>query len=338
MNDTPSAILDAPRASTAETPTNVLGLLDAGHPLSDFRADVLAGLGKAQKQIPPKYLYDTRGSELFDQICRLEEYYLTRTEIALLHRAADAIARLAGPDATVIELGSGASRKTRILLDALEAPAAYVPIDISRSYLLEAACGIARHYPELPVKPVCADFTQRLELPDDVPDRRRLAFFPGSTIGNFTRDQAVKLLAKVARGVAAGGDLVIGADLVKDEALLLAAYDDSRGVTAAFNLNLLRRINRELDGDFNLDSFRHEARFNRARSCIEMHLVSEKRQTVSVSGRLFAFEAGESIHSEDSHKFTIDGFRELAQRAGWAARHTWRDGGDLFSLHCLSAR
>lgn len=299
-----------------------------------FRAAVLDGLSREQKAIEPKWLYDAAGSRLFDRICTLDEYYPTRTEMALLEHSAPEVAATVGPGIALVEFGSGSSIKVRLLLAHLDRPAAYVPVDISREHLLASAESLARAYPKLPVHPVVADYTRRFALPSETVDARPVGFFPGSTIGNFAKGEAGTFLAK-ARETLAGGEMLIGADLIKDEAVLHAAYNDREGVTAAFNLNLLTRINRELDGDFDPAAFRHEGRFNRAHSRIEMHLVSSKRQTVTVAGRVFRFEAGESIHTENSHKFTIDGFQDMARAAGWQPERVWTDPNGWFSLHLL---
>jgi dimethylhistidine N-methyltransferase len=307
------------------------------HTNDDFLTCVLDGLARPQKRIPSKFFYDENGSRIFDAICELPEYYPTRTELALLADHAAAIAGLIGPHATLVEFGSGSSRKVGYLLDALAEPAAYVPVDISGEHLLASSKTLAENYPELTVIPVCADYTRPFTLPDVAGEAARVGFFPGSTIGNFTRDQAVDFLATVAGDLGSGSGLLIGVDLRKDANILHAAYNDAAGVTAAFNLNLLARINRELGGDFDLDAFAHEARWIDHAGRIEMHLVSRADQTVRIGGRRFSFAAGETIHTEDSHKYTIDGFQALAARAGWLAERFWTDAGDLFSIHYLRA-
>ncbi len=303
-----------------------------------FRADVLAGLALPQKRIPSKYFYDARGSRLFDRICDLDEYYPTRTEMAILRERAGEIAGLIGPRGFLIELGSGSSTKVRIILDALEQPAAYIPVDISRDHLLESARALAADYPGLPVRPVCADYTAAFELPEASDEHSRIGFFPGSTIGNFPPAEAGAFLARTAGTLGHGSALVIGVDLKKDRARLEPAYNDSEGVTAAFNLNLLARINRELDGSFDLSGFRHEARYEAAKGRVEMHLVSRRAQMVRVAGRAFAFRAGESIHTEDSCKYSVDEFVALASANGWHAERSWTDPEELFSVHFLRAR
>lgn len=300
-----------------------------------FLEDVLHGLEQPQKWLPCKYFYDAHGSQLFDRICALPSYYPTRTEQAILDARRHEIAGLAGAGAALIELGSGSSVKVRTLLDALEQPAAYVPIDISRTHLLAAAADLAGDHPSLCVVPVCADYTRPFPLPPEAAGRR-FGFFPGSTIGNFDREDARTFLAAVAETLGPGAGLVIGADLKKDPAILGAAYDDPEGVTAAFNLNLLARINRELCGDFDLDAFGHEARWNEAAGRIEMHLVSRRAQSVRIGRACFGFRDGESIHTESSHKYTLDGFRALAEEAGWQSLAVWTDPDGLFSVHYLA--
>ena len=304
-----------------------------------FRDAVLAGLTRRHKSIPCRFLYDERGSALFEEICALPEYYLTRTETALLADVADEIGRLAGRHAQLIEFGSGSSRKVRLLLDALQEPAAYVAIDISREPLRRAAEEVAAEFPDVPVVAVCADYLQPVRLPP-LPARgegRRLGFFPGSTIGNFTPEDAVDFLAGCRRVVGRGGAMLVGADLKKDPAILDAAYNDSAGVTAAFNLNLLERINRELDADFDLDRFAHDAFYNAAAGRIEIYIRSLADQIVTVDGRAVRFAAGERIHTEDSCKYTIAEFQRLAVRAGFRPARHWADSAGLFSIHMLEA-
>lgn len=304
---------------------------------TDFGRSVLAGLAGTPKTLESKYFYDARGSQLFDRITELEEYYPTRAESALLTEHAQEIAAFVGPQAVLVEFGSGASVKTRILLDALTDLRAYVPIDISGDHLKAAATRLAADY-RVPVVPLHADYTATLALPAAVPEGRRVGFFPGSTIGNFDPAEASAFLARVGRLLGPQGRFLVGADLRKDQARLLAAYNDREGVTAEFNLNLLRRINRELGGDFDPTAFRHEARFNQAESRIEMHLVSLRDQQASVAGRRFDFAAGESIHTENSYKYTAESFAELAARGGWHLEAEWRDSDGLFSLYGLKAR
>ncbi len=301
---------------------------------AEFLGDVVEGLSKEQKSLPPKYFYDAEGSALFDKICDLEEYYPTRTEIGLLSEKAAEIASLV-EDRHLIEFGSGSSIKIRILLDAAKKLASYVPVDISKEHLLAAADSIATDYPDLKVTPVCADFTQQFPLPDDVSSGEKAGFFPGSTIGNFSRNGAENFLEMAAAMLGEDGSLVIGVDLKKDPDILHAAYNDNDGVTAAFNKNVLRRINNELAGEFDLSAFVHEARYVEDRGRVEMHLISTKPQTVSVAGHSFEFESGESIHTENSHKYEIDEFHEMGRQAGFEPAETWTDGDRLFSIHHL---
>jgi len=311
------------------------GFHDLGHDVEDFRQVVLEGLSRPRKRIPAKYFYDAAGSRLFDQICELPEYYPTRTEIALLTESREAIAGLAGPRASLLEFGSGSSVKVRILLDALDRPAAYLPIDISRDHLLGAARSLAADYPGLAVTPVCADYARGFALPKGVERPRQIGFFPGSTIGNFTPAEAEAFLRRGLMLLGPDSGLLIGVDLVKEPAILHAAYNDAAGVTAAFNRNLLARINRELGAAIDPAAFDHHAPYNARRACIEMHLVSRRQQTLEIAGTAFGFAEGESIHTEDSHKFTLEGFQGLARKAGWNPVHAWVDRDQLFSIHYL---
>jgi dimethylhistidine N-methyltransferase len=304
---------------------------------SDFAKDVLAGLAKPQKAIPPKYFYDAEGSRLFEAITELAEYYPTRTEIALLRRTAGEIAGLIAPGSALVEFGSGASTKTRILLDAAPQVGVYVPIDISQTALDEAAAAIRRDYPKLPVAPLTDDFTNALNLPSAVQGRPVTGFFPGSTIGNFTAEEARTFLVRARHLLGEGASFLVGIDLVKPEATLVAAYDDALGVTAAFNKNLLDRINRELGGDFDLDAFVHRAIWNADESRIEMHLESLRDQQVTVAGHTFSFRAGETLHTENSCKFTVEGFGALAEAAGWTLERTWSSEQPAFATVLLRA-
>ncbi len=302
-----------------------------------FYADVVAGLSQPQKAIPPKYFYDERGSELFDAICDVPEYYPTRTEAALLARIApDLTKALAGFD-HLIEYGSGASKKTRIVLDALPSLTSYVPIDVSEAFLLSVAERLAADYPHFNVLPVVGDFTGELTLPADTMQGRKVGFFPGSTIGNLGPEGGTEFLAR-ARGLL-GNDaaFLLGADLVKDEDVLRAAYNDRAGVTARFNLNLLSRINRELGGNFDERAFHHDAIWNRDESRIEMHLVSDAAQTVSINGQKFSFDSGETIHTENSYKFTPARLANLAESAGWNAQTIWTDKDFPFAVALFAA-
>jgi dimethylhistidine N-methyltransferase len=305
-------------------------------PADGFREDVIAGLSQPQKAVPPKYFYDARGSRLFEAICRLKEYYPTRSELALTRRHLAAIARFAGNGCALIEYGSGASVKTRLLLRRLR-PAVYVPVDISESALRAAAARLGREFPWLDLVAVAGDFSRPLNIPMAHARGRRVVYFPGSTIGNLTPGEAHAFLRMTRTQVGRGGAMLVGVDLKKDANVLHAAYNDARGVTAAFNLNLLARINRELRGDFNLRRFRHYAFYNAALGRIEMHLVSLAPQSVNVGSHRFAFEAGESIHTENSYKYSVQGFRALATSAGFRAKQVWLDPKGLFALHGLVA-
>ena len=312
--------------------------LHRGAPPEDSFADnLLEGLTKTPKEIACKYFYDEAGSRLFDRICDLPEYYQTRTETALLTRHAGEIAALMGPGAEIVEFGAGSLRKARILLDALEAPRAYTPLDISGEYLAHVVRSLAADYPALTLRPLVGDFTGVLDIPALPDNPRRAGFFPGSTIGNFRPDGALCLLRRMRAGLNEGG-LLIGVDLVKDPARLHAAYNDAAGVTAAFNKNLLARANRELGADFDLGAFAHYAPYNAGAQRIEMYLVSRKRQRVNLRGQVFEFAQGEPVHTEDSHKYTIESFREMAARAGFNPRAVWTDEERLFSVHWLESR
>lgn len=300
----------------------------------EFARDMVAGFRKSPKALPSKYFYDDEGSRLFDAICELPEYYPTRTEIALLAAHADEMAALIGPDVELIEFGAGSLKKVGILLDALAHPRAYRPVDISGDYLATHATELARRYPDIAVRPIVADFTQPLAISDS--RSRTAGFFPGSTIGNLERAEALAFLSRAAK-LFAGSGLLIGVDLVKDPTILHAAYNDTAGVTAAFNKNVLVRANRELDTTFDIDAFAHYAFYEPAKQRVEMHLVSQTRQRIRVGGESFAIAEGETIHTENSYKYTVDGFRALAAEAGFRPRAVWRDPHTLFSLHWLEA-
>jgi dimethylhistidine N-methyltransferase len=304
---------------------------------SSFADDVLDGLAKARKQIPPKHFYDAEGSRLFEAICELQEYYPTRTETQLLRDNAHEIAGEIPPGAALVEFGSGASLKTRILLEAARDLAVYAPIDISDEALGAAAASLARDFPRLTVAPLLEDFTTALELPAQARGRPVVGFFPGSTIGNFTPDEARSFLAGAKRLLGPEASFLVGIDLVKPTEVLVAAYDDALGVTAAFNKNLLARINRELGGDFDLDAFAHRAVWNDAESRIEMHLMSLRDQQATAAGRLFRFAEGETIHTENSYKFTVDGFTALAGEAGWQVQRVWSHSQPAFAVLLLGA-
>jgi dimethylhistidine N-methyltransferase len=299
-----------------------------------FLHDVLAGLTSRPKRLPPKYFYDETGARLFEEITALPEYYPTRCEMALLRTHAAELARFFPPGSALIELGSGSSRKVRRVLAAAPGIAAYVPVDISSQMLAQEAHELRRDHPTLTVIPVEADFTRPFALPSAIAGMARTGFFPGSTIGNFEPHEAAAFLRHAGIMLGAGAHLIIGVDLVKEPRILDAAYDDAAGVTAAFNLNLLRRINRELGGDFDLDRFEHHAFYNAARHRVEMHLASCERQRVRVAGRMIEFRAGETIHTENSYKYTAETFVALARGAGWAPRALWSDG--MFSIHALA--
>jgi dimethylhistidine N-methyltransferase len=307
------------------------------HEAPHFRSDVLAGLIAARKTLPSKYFYDARGSRLFEAICELPEYYLTRTETALLERIAPDIAASIPPGAALVELGSGASTKTRLLLDAAPQLGYYVPIDISETALALAAEAIADDYPLLKVEPLARDFTEGFELPATVRECPIVGFFPGSTIGNFPPREASALLYRARVTLGDDALFIVGADLAKDPAVLLRAYDDAQGVTAAFNLNLLIRINRELAGTFDLGAFTHRAVWNAAEGRIEMHLESTRDQNVLVGNELVRFARGESIHTENSYKYVPGQFTQLAARAGWRTERFWSSTAPAFGIFLLTA-
>lgn len=308
------------------------------HPrLDEMSEEVLAGLSERQKTLPCKYFYDERGSQLFDAICELPEYYLTRTELGIMEMHVDAMAAALGRQLLLVEPGSGSSLKTRLLLEHLRDPVAYVPVDISREHLLKAAGKLKRLYPALEVLPVCADFNQPFPLPAPRREAARAAvYFPGSTLGNFVPAEAAMLLRHMRRLAGDGGALLVGIDLQKDPAVLERAYDDAAGVTAEFNLNILARLDRELGADFDLRRFHHRAFYNQKDGCIEMHLVSTLEQTVTVSGQRFHFRAGEHILSERSHKYTLERFAALAAQAGLKIEQQWIDDRRYFCVACLT--
>ena len=309
----------------------------AAGPDPDLASDVLAGLAKPQKALSSRFLYDARGSELFEQITREPEYYPTRTEIAMLENHAQDITAGTRKDSALVEFGSGSSRKTEILLKALPDLGLYVPLDISATALDDAARRLAVNFPRLPVRPVVGDFASAsVELPPEARQKPRLGFFPGSTIGNFAPEEAMALLRNFARMLGRDGRLVIGADLKKNVPMLIRAYSDANGVTAAFNLNLLVRLNRELGADFDVDAFYHLALYNSGAGRMESHLVAKKEQSVSLLGRRYHFARGERIHTESSYKYEVNEFKQLAAAAGWQGKTCWVDDNDLFSIHELS--
>lgn len=323
----------------SETTGEELVLHDQGPERERFRRDVLAGLRGEPKTLPCKYLYDAEGSRLFDRICELEAYYPTRTELAIVREHGAAMAEALGPDCLLVEYGSGSSAKTRVLLEHLERPAGYVPVDISREHLLRSAEALSAAHPELEVLPVCADFTERFPVP--VPKRmpaRTAVYFPGSTIGNFEPEGAAALLAQVAAQCGSGGALLLGVDLAKERETLERAYDDPEGVTAAFNRNLLVRMNRELGAGFDLERFAHRALYDEEAGRVEMHLESLAEQTVEVAGERVRFRKGESVCTEHSHKYTLEGFAALAARAGFEVARVWTDPARLFSVQYLEVR
>lgn len=311
---------------------------ESSPPKGQFLRDVVEGLNQPQKRLPSKYFYDERGSRLFERICRLAEYYPTRTEVDIIQFRIDEIGSKLGPQCILVEYGSGSSLKTEILLDHLESPAAYVPVDISLEHLEQTAARLAEKYPDLAVLPVCADFTQPFELPPLAESGlRRVVFFPGSTIGNFTPPEAVRILRQIGATCGPDGGLLIGVDLQKDVAVLERAYNDRAGVTAEFNRNILKHINRELGADFHTDQFRHYAFYNDCDARIEMHLVSETDQTVRIREHTFHFARGETIHTENSHKYSRAQFEKLAAQAGFKVDQVWTDPRELFSVQYLSA-
>ena len=296
-------------------------------------AEIVAGLNLPQKMISPKYFYDERGSRLFEQICDLPEYYLTRTEIRIMRENINEMVKEIGPHVSVIEFGSGSGLKTRILLENLVEPFVYVPVDISMEHLLETSAALKDDFPGLEILPVAADFTRPFPLPQpaNMPERN-LVYFPGSTIGNFEPEAAIELLRVMYQEAGAGGALLIGVDLKKDRQMIESAYNDSAGVTAEFNLNVLRRLNREYGSDFDLDGFRHTAIYNESSGRIEMCLVSQCDQDVTLGEHRFSFMEGEKTITEYCHKFSLEGFRELAQVAGFRHVNTWLDANQWFSI------
>ncbi|MDB5814125.1 MAG: hypothetical protein JWN23_1242 [Rhodocyclales bacterium] len=308
-----------------------------GNESDEFACALTAGLRAKPYQVSPKFFYDAAGSALFDQICELPEYYPTRTEIGILAEHANDMATCIGPNAEIVEFGAGSSRKIRLLLDALHRPQRFVPVDISGEHLHASAGALREAYPSLEIRPVVADFTRPVALPPRMPGHgARVGFFPGSSIGNFDPQEARRFLRQIANQLRGGG-LLIGTDLVKDPAILHAAYNDAAGVTAAFNRNLLLRANRELDADFVVDNFAHYAFYNAALQRIEMHLISLHSQNVHIGDERFHFAEGDSIHTENSYKFTLEGFHALAMEAGFRPAATWCDARRWFCLHWLEA-
>jgi dimethylhistidine N-methyltransferase len=303
----------------------------------EFLRDVLMGLSQRQKRIPCKYFYDRQGSQLFDAICELPEYYVTRTELAIMRDHAAEMAVALGQRAMLIEFGSGSSTKSQLLLSELQIPAAYVPIDISGQHLEFTASRLRRKFPRIEILPVCADFTQAFRLPHSkIPMTHRAVYFPGSTIGNFEPHAAAQLLANIVKICGPQGGLLIGIDLQKDINVLEAAYNDRQGVTQRFNLNVLRRANRELAADFELQNFTHRARYDKTHHRMDLRLVSRCEQTVHVDGTAFDFAKGETIHTEYSHKYTVEGFAKIAAEQGLALRKTWTDAQNFFAVLYLA--
>lgn len=303
----------------------------------EFLQDTLKGLNGDRKSLPCKYFYDATGSDLFEQICELDEYYLTRVELRIMKEHAKSIAAQIGHQVMLVEYGSGSSIKTRILLDALEQPVAYVPIDISEEHLAMTAAELQAAYPEVEISPVVADFTAAFELPDSKTAASQVAiYFPGSTIGNFTEAQASELLGVMANILEDQGGLLIGIDLQKDPAVIEAAYNDAQGITAAFNLNILNRINAELRGDFRLEDFRHRAVYDNQFHRIEISIVSLRDQQVKIADQVFALKKNEEILTEYSHKYTIDGFARLAAQHGFALHQSWTDHQERFAVLYLA--
>ena len=298
--------------------------------------EIIDGLSQAEKMISPKYFYDERGSQLFDEITRLPEYYPTETELGIMRSNVDEIARLAGKHASLIEFGSGSSLKTRVLLEHLNELAVYVPVDISEDHLLASALQIRAEFPGLEVLPVVADFTQPFYLPSPaIMPIRNIVYFPGSTIGNFTHDAAHELLKVMHQETGEGGALLIGVDLQKDPDIIRRAYNDSAGVTAEFNLNMLRHLNREFDADFDLDAYEHSAEYNEQEGRVEIRLISEQHQEVMVGNTSFSIDEDEAILTEYSHKYTLDGFAAMAKAAGFNVERVWMDAERLFSVQYL---
>lgn len=310
-------------------------LLDLANDNNNLLKEVLTGLSKSQKTIHPKYLYDKKGSEIFEKICHVPDYYPTRAEKNILKKYAKEMAEIIGPEALVIEPGSGSGEKVRDLLHALEKPTGYVPLEIAKDILLRMTGELISEFPDLDIHPICADFTQDIELPDLVLNKteKRVVFFPGSTIGNLHPDEAIHFLKKFRKMMGDDGGLLIGVDLKKDKEVFHRAYNDSLGVTAEFNLNLLNRINREADATFETDNFVHEAFYNEEKSRVEMHLRSKISQIVRVNHSIFRFREGETIHTENSYKYSVEEFCELCARARFKIQKVWKDDENLFCVY-----
>ncbi|WNB91223.1 L-histidine N(alpha)-methyltransferase [Bacillus sp. NEB1478] len=301
---------------------------------TDMYSEVLDGLKKSAKSVSPKYFYDKRGSELFEEITMLNEYYPTRTELLILNEYKYEMAKVVGSNSALIEFGSGSSEKVRTLLGAMNGLQEYVAIDISKDFLYQSARALSMEYPNLQVHAVSADYTEKFTMPQ-LQSERKVVFFPGSTIGNFERDEMITFLSKTAQFLKPGGGMFIGVDLKKDPTLLNAAYNDKKRITNKFNLNLLNRFNRELLADFKLEHFRHHAFYNQEKGRVEMHLVSLKNQRITIGNEKIAFKEGETIHTENSHKFTIEEFQDIARNCGFIPRNVWCDEKEWFSIHYL---
>ncbi len=314
-------------------PDDGIQLIDYEPTAASFLEEALAGLRKPRKTLPCKYFYDERGSELFARICELEEYYPTRTEVAIMHEYVGEMAEAIGPGCAIVEYGIGSALKTRILLERLISPAACIPVDISREFLIRSAKELAGIFPDIEFLPVCANFSEPFELP---PTKRKpsraVAYFPGSTIGNLTSEETAALLRNMAKTCGSGGGLLVGIDLIKEVEKIEAAYNDNLGVTAEFNKNILRRMNRELGSDFDIEKFDHLAFYNSEDRRIESHLVSRADQSVRLGGEVFAFREGETVHTENSHKYDIEDFSAFAAEFGFTAERVWTDAGRLFAV------
>jgi len=319
----------------SQSPLQKLRFYDMEPETSSLYEDVMEGLSQTQKNIPPKHFYDERGSKLFDAICETDEYYPTRTEMSILEQNLKEITSLLHDDCVLIEPGSGSSQKVRVLLDSFE-PHTYMPLDISSDYLQNVAHGLAQEYPNLHVTAACVDFTSPLELPHYPENKRRVVFFPGSSIGNFEPHIAINFLANMASLAQEKGGLLIGVDLKKERTILNAAYNDSGGITAAFNLNILQHINQRLGANFDLNAFKHHAFYNPTLGRIEMQLISRKNQQVTIADKSVAFKQGEHIHTENSYKYTVDEFQTLAKQARFVPQKVWTDSQQLFSIHYMT--
>ena len=314
-----------------------LQVFDAHPAVADVKSEVLAGLAQPQKTLPAKFFYDQRGSRLFEAITQLPEYYLTRTEIGLLRQHGGEIAELVGQGSVLMEYGSGASIKIRLLLEALQ-PDCYVPMDISKDFLIASASKLLDDYPWLSIYAGCVDYSQPLELPKALAEApHKLGFFPGSSMGNFTPAESQAFLRRARTTLGSGGRFLLGIDLAKDEAVLHAAYNDSQGVTASFNKNILRHLNRTLRASFSEELFEHQARVNHSQSRVEMHLVSKIDQMVHVAGTTIVLRKGESLHTENSYKYRIESLQWMARQAGFELEKSWVDDNGYFALVMLKA-